>query len=193
MADAGHMANDSLSILMALIALYLSTKNQGRMAVLNGASLMFVAIYIMIEAVDRWNNPQIMDSLPMLTVAVIGLLVNIYVAWLMLKGDQENLNLRAAYLHVLADLLGSVVAIAAGLSAFLFGWMWVDTVASFILSLFIFRSGFGVTRRALDSLKKNGIKTAFGQVNTQTQNLSSTCYSAAKSSKLSAVTTPDRV
>ncbi|MGC7590740.1 cation diffusion facilitator family transporter [Bisgaard Taxon 46] len=153
MADAGHMANDSLALLIALIALYLNEKNQNRIAVLNGLSLIVVALYIIWEAVERWQHPRTIQSLPMLIVAVVGLCVNVIVAWMMLKGDLHNLNLRAAYLHVLADLLGSIVAILAGLSIFLFGWVWVDALASLVLSLFIFKSGYAVTKEAILSLK----------------------------------------
>ena len=149
MADAGHMANDSLSLLLALIALFLNAQNQKRFALLNGTSLIVVAVWILVEATERWQYPTTMLALPMLGVAITGLLVNIFVAWLMMKGDHENLNIKAAYLHVLADLFGSLVAIIAGLSAWLLNWQWVDLVASSILSLLVLRSGINVVRQAI--------------------------------------------
>ena len=149
MADAGHMANDSLSLLLALIALFLNAQNQKRFALLNGTSLIVVAVWILVEAAERWQYPTTMLALPMLGVAITGLLVNIFVAWLMMKGDHENLNIKAAYLHVLADLFGSLVAIIAGLSAWLLNWQWVDLVASSILSLLVLRSGINVVRQAI--------------------------------------------
>ena len=148
-ADAGHMANDSLSLLLALIALFLNAQNQKRFALLNGTSLIVVAVWILVEATERWQYPTTMLALPMLGVAITGLLVNIFVAWLMMKGDHENLNIKAAYLHVLADLFGSLVAIIAGLSAWLLNWQWVDLVASGILSLLVLRSGINVVRQAI--------------------------------------------
>ena len=153
MADAGHMANDSLSLLLALIALFLNAQNQKRFALLNGTSLIVVAIWILVEATERWQYPTTMLALPMLGVAITGLLVNIFVAWLMMKGDHENLNIKAAYLHVLADLFGSLVAIIAGLSAWLLNWQWVDLVGSGILSLLILRSGINVVRQAITVYK----------------------------------------
>ncbi len=155
MADAGHMANDSLSLLLALLALYLSERKQRWFALLNGLSLIIVSAYIVYEAIQRWQNPPVMLALPMLAVAVIGLLVNVLVAWLMLKGDHDNLNLKAAYLHVLADMFGSVVAILAGLSAWLLGWQWVDTVASLILGIFVLKSGWQVTHEAWHELHES--------------------------------------
>lgn len=149
MADAGHMANDSLSLLLALIALFLNAQNQKRFALLNGTSLIVVAVWILVEATERWQYPTTMLALPMLGVAITGLLVNIFVAWLMMKGNHENLNIKAAYLHVLADLFGSLVAIIAGLSAWLLNWQWVDLVASGILSLLVLRSGINIVRQAI--------------------------------------------
>ena len=158
MADAGHMANDSLSLLLALIALFLNAQNQKRFALLNGTSLIVVAVWILVEATERWQYPTTMLALPMLGVAITGLLVNIFVAWLMMKGDHENLNIKAAYLHVLADLFGSLVAIIAGLSAWLLNWQWVDLVASGILSLLILRSGINVVHQAVKALQNNEAK-----------------------------------
>ncbi|BFU60874.1 MULTISPECIES: cation diffusion facilitator family transporter [Rodentibacter] len=155
MADAGHMANDSLSLLLALMALFLSVKWQKWFALLNGVSLIGVAIWILFEALQRWQSPTEMQVLPMLSVAITGLGVNILVAWIMLKSDHDNLNIRAAYLHVLADLFGSVVAIVAGLSVLWFGWQWVDIVASAILSLLVLRSGVAVTIQAIRALRNN--------------------------------------
>ena len=158
MADAGHMANDSLSLLLALIALFLNAQNQKRFALLNGTSLIVVAVWILVEATERWQYPTTMLALPMLGIAITGLLVNIFVAWLMMKGDHENLNIKAAYLHVLADLFGSLIAIIAGLSAWLLNWQWVDLVASGILSLLILRSGINDVRQAVKALQNNEAK-----------------------------------
>lgn len=151
-ADAGHMANDSVSLLLALVALFLSQQTQKWLALLNGLSLVVIAFVILFEAVGRWANPLVIQALPMLLIAVLGLAVNLVVAWLMLKSSHENLNVKSAYLHVLADLFGSVVAIVAGLSAYFLHWQWVDIVASGLLSLFILKSGFQVTQKAWQNL-----------------------------------------
>lgn len=153
MADAGHMANDSLSLLLAFIALFLSEQKQRWFALLNGVSLIVVAVWILVEAAERWQHSVQMLALPMLGIAVTGLFVNIFVAWLIMKGDHENLNIKAAYLHVLADLLGSLVAIIAGLSVWLLDWQWVDLFASGILSLLVLRSGISVVHQAVTVYK----------------------------------------
>ena len=67
----------------------------------------------------------------------------------MLKSDHDNLNIKAAYLHVLTDLFGSVIAILSGLSAYFLGWQWVDPLASIVLSALVLKSGIGAFRLAL--------------------------------------------
>ena len=152
MADAGHMANDSLSLFLALLALFLSTQKQRYIALLNSGSLIVVALMILVEAIQRWQNPIEMMALPMLGVASLGLLVNLFVAKIMLNSDHDNLNIKAAYLHVLTDLFGSIIAILSGLSAYFLGWLWVDPLASMILSMLVLKSGIGTFRLALKNI-----------------------------------------
>ena len=149
MADAGHMANDSLSLFLALLALFLSAQKQRYIALLNSGSLIVVALMILVEAIQRWQNPIEMMALPMLGVASLGLLVNLFVAKIMLNSDHDNLNIKAAYLHVLTDLFGSIIAILSGLSAYFLGWLWVDPLASMVLSMLVLKSGISAFRLAL--------------------------------------------
>ena len=149
MADAGHMANDSLSLFLALLALFLSAQKQRYIALLNSGSLIVVALMILVEAIQRWQNPIEMMALPMLGVASLGLLINLFVAKMMLNSDHDNLNIKAAYLHVLTDLFGSIIAILSGISAYFLGWLWVDPLASMILSILVLKSGIGTFRLAL--------------------------------------------
>ena len=152
MADAGHMANDSLSLFLALLALFLSAQKQRYIALLNSGSLIVVALMILVEAIQRWQNPIEMMALPMLGVASLGLLINLLVAKIMLNSDHDNLNIKAAYLHVLTDLFGSIIAILSGLSAYFLGWLWVDPLASMILSVLVLKSGMSAFRLALKNI-----------------------------------------
>ena len=149
MADAGHMANDSLSLFLALLALFLSAQKQRYIALLNSGSLIVVALMILVEAIQRWQNPIEMMALPMLGVASLGLLVNLFVAKMMLNSYHDNLNIKVAYLHVLTDLFGSVIAILSGLGAYFLRWQWVDPLASMILSVLVLKSGIEAFRLAL--------------------------------------------
>ncbi|MFP3471043.1 cation diffusion facilitator family transporter, partial [Micrococcus sp. SIMBA_144] len=89
----------------------------------------------------------------MLTIGIIGLIVNIFVAWILMRGDTENnLNLRAAFLHVLGDLLGSVGAIVAALLIMFFNWGWADPLASVIVAVLVLISGWRVANDSVHAL-----------------------------------------
>lgn len=166
LADAGHMLSDSISLLIALIAFTLGEKaaNYGKTygykrfeilaAVINGATLLIVSIYIFYEAYHRLLDPPEVASTGMLIIATIGLIVNIIVAFIMLRGGdtKDNLNMRAAFLHVLGDLLGSVGAILAALLMIFFNWTWADSVASVLVALLILISGWRVTKASIHVL-----------------------------------------
>lgn len=166
LSDAGHMLSDSISLGIALLAFTLGEKaaNYSKTygykrfeilaAVLNGATLVFIAIYIFYEAFQRFQNPPEVASTGMLIIASIGLLVNIFVAWIMMRGGdvKENLNLRGAYLHVISDMLGSIGAIIAALLMMFFGWGWADPLASVIVAALVLRSGYYVMKSGLHVL-----------------------------------------
>ena len=166
LADAGHMLSDALSLGIALLAFTFGAKvaNHSKTygykrfeimaAVLNGLTLIIIALYIFYEAIGRFQNPPEVASTGMLIIATIGLLVNILVAWIMMRGGdvEENLNMRGAYLHVISDMLGSVGAIIAALLIIFFGWEWADPLASVIVAVLVLRSGYFVTKSGLHVL-----------------------------------------
>lgn len=166
LADAGHMLSDAISLGIALLAFTLGAKvaNHSKTygykrfeilaAVLNGLTLIIVALFIFYEAIERFQNPPEVASTGMLIIATIGLLVNILVAWIMMRGGdvEENLNMRGAYLHVISDMLGSIGAIVAALLIMFFGWGWADPLASVIVAALVLRSGYFVTKAGLHVL-----------------------------------------
>lgn len=166
LSDAGHMFSDALALGIALLAFiwgekaanYRKTYGYRRFeilaAVFNGIALLLIAAYIFYEAFRRFQNPPEVASTAMLIIAVLGLLVNLVVAWIMKRsGDvEENLNMRGAYLHVLSDMLGSIGAILAALLIIFFNWGWADPLASVIVAALILRSGYGVTKAGLHVL-----------------------------------------
>lgn len=165
LSDAGHMLSDSLSLGIAVLAFsfaskvanYEKTFGYRRLeilaAVVNGISLIVIAVIIYIEAYERFRVPAEIASTGMLIIATIGLFVNILVAWILHRGDAEdNLNVRAAFLHVLGDLLGSVGAIIASLLIMFFGWTWADPLASVIVATLVLISGIRVTSESLHIL-----------------------------------------
>lgn len=166
LADAGHMLSDSISLGVGFLAFTLGervanhTKTYGYKrfeilaAVFNGVTLIIIALYIFYEAFQRFTNPPEVASKGMLIVAFIGLLVNLLVAWMLMRGGdtKENLNLRATFLHVLGDLLGSVGAVIAALLIMFFNWGWADPLASVIVAILVLISGWRVTKDAVHIL-----------------------------------------
>jgi cobalt-zinc-cadmium efflux system protein len=166
LSDAGHMLGDSISLAIALIAFKLAEKaaNHSKTfgykrfeilaALLNGVTLILIALYIFSESIERFTHPPEVATTGMLIISVIGLSVNILVAWIMMRGGdtEDNLNMHGAFLHVLSDMLGSVGAIVAALLIMFFGWSWADPLASIIVAILVLRSGFYVTKAAIHVL-----------------------------------------
>lgn len=166
LSDAGHMLSDAISLAITLLAFkfgekaanYSKTYGYKRFevlaAVLNGATLILIAVFIFIEAIERFANPPEVATTGMIIISSIGLAVNILVAWIMMRGadTKENLNMRGAFLHVLSDMLGSVGAIAAALLMMFFGWGWADPLASVIVAALVLRSGFYVIKASIHVL-----------------------------------------
>lgn len=156
LADAGHMLTDFASLSLAWLGFRLArrpadwkrTYGFGRFSVLvafvNGVALFAIAAWISVEAFRRLREPvEVLGGL-MFWVAVGGLLVNIAAFTILRRGDRDNLNIRAAVLHVAGDLLGSVAAIAASLVILLTGWMPIDPLLSVVVALIILRSAWRV-------------------------------------------------
>ncbi len=154
LADAGHMFLDVAALALSFFAMWMADRPAPARqtfgyyraeilaALVNGATLIAISIYILIEAVGRLREPPEVQGALMTGVALGGLLVNLAGLWLLHGGRDESLNVRGAWLHVLTDALGSVGAIAAGVLVWAFGWYWSDAVASALIGLLIVYSSW---------------------------------------------------
>jgi cobalt-zinc-cadmium efflux system protein len=162
LSDAGHMATAALGLGMALAAIgaanratHAAHRTFGRfrleiLAALANAGLLFgVAIYVLVEAVGRLNDPPEIASAPVFIVGVLGLLVNLIAFALLRAGAEESLNVRGAYLEVVADTLGSIGVIVAATVMWLTGWVWVDPVIGATIGVFILPRAWKLGRSAL--------------------------------------------
>lgn len=164
LADAGHMFTDAGALALSLLAMRLAqrpptpAKTFGYVrleilaALVNGATLLAIAVFIVREAWLRLHDPVTVDGPVMLTVAVLGLGVNVAGALLLHAHAHDNLNMRGAYLHVLGDLLGSVGAIAAAAIILLTGWTPADPLISVVIAGLILFSAWRLMREATDVL-----------------------------------------
>ncbi|HEY8202478.1 MAG TPA: cation diffusion facilitator family transporter [Actinomycetota bacterium] len=160
LADSGHLLSDVASLALALVAMQMArrpptparTYGWHRAEVLaalaNGAGLAVIAVLIFVEAARRFAHPPEVEAGLMLVVAAAGLAVNL-VSMVMLRGHRgESLNVRGAYLHVVADSLGSVGAIAAAVVLLATGWERADPVISVGIGLLVLWSSWGLVRDA---------------------------------------------
>ncbi|TMU88247.1 cation transporter [Bacillus sp. BHET2] len=170
LSDAGHMLSDAAALGLSLAAFYIGEKasNKGKTygykrfeilaAFINGITLILVSLYIFWEAYHRFiATPTVSPG--MMIIAVIGLIVNLIVAWILMRGDTEhNLNVRSAFLHVLGDMLGSVGAIIAGVLIYFFNWNMADPIASVIVAVLIIVSGWNVAKDSIHILMEGSPK-----------------------------------
>lgn len=160
LADAGHMLTDTMALLLAAVAFRVSSRPPDAQrsygyqrfqiiaAFVNGLSLLLIVGWIAFEAIMRlFDPPQVLGS-TMLVVAVAGLIVNIAAFFVLHGGDQDNMNIRGAALHVLGDLLGSVAAIVAAVIIIQTGWMPIDPLLSMLVAVLILRSAWTLVRRS---------------------------------------------
>ncbi len=164
LADAGHMATDAAGIALALGAVGLAQRPPGGRrtfgwqrleilaAVANGLLLIAVAAFVLVQAVRRIGNPPEVDSGPMLVIAGVGLAVNLVALAVLHQGRTTSLNVRGAYLEVLADALGSVAVVVAALVIGVTGWTPADTVASLLIGCLVVPRAWHLLREALDVL-----------------------------------------
>ena len=172
LSDAGHMLSDAAALGLSLFAFKFGERKGNLQktfgyrrieilaATINAVTLIVIAVFIVIEAARRLQNPPEVATAGMLAISTLGLAVNIVVALYMLRGGdvRENVNMRGAYLHVLGDALGSVGAIAAALAMMCFGWGWADAAASLLVAALIVKSGWGMLKESLNILMEGSPK-----------------------------------
>ena len=163
-ADAGHMLTDAAALALAWAAFRFGRKLSDskrtfgymRLEVLagfvNAITLFALVAWITYEAIQRLFAPHPVLAGPMFLVAVLGLVVNIAVFFMLRQGDTDHVNIRGALLHVLGDLLGSVAAIVAAVVIYLTGWTPIDPILSVLLSALILRAAWALLRNAVQIL-----------------------------------------
>jgi len=160
LADAGHMVTDGASLGISALAAWLAARPPSRRhtyglgraellaALVNAVSMLVVVFMIASEAWQRLQSSGPIDGATVSVVAVIGLVINLAVAWVLSRGER-SLNIRAALLHVMGDALGSVAAIVAGTVIYFTGWTPIDPLLSILIGGLILASSVRLLREAL--------------------------------------------
>lgn len=162
LSDAGHMFTDVLGVSMALAAITAgrsSRRSEHRtfglyraevLAALANAVLLFgVAGWVVVEAVQRFSDPPAVPGVALMLTATAGLAANLVVFAMLRQGAKESINVRGAYLEVLADTVGSVGVLIGGAVTVLFGWRYADPVVAIGIGLFVLPRTWSLARQAV--------------------------------------------
>ncbi len=167
LSDALHNLGDAVATFIAWIASRLSNRNSTPKttfglkrieilaALLNAITLIVLSIYLFREAWLRLQNPEPVNSVIMLIVAVVGLLANIYAVIILRKDSAKSLNVKAAYIHLIGDSLSSVVVIVGGLLMLYFEIYWVDPIITFLIGLYIMKETFQILKETVGILMQH--------------------------------------
>jgi len=164
LSDSAHVFMDAFALGLSYLAIraaklpaddnhtYGFHRMQVLAAFINGATLFLIAFEILRESWDRFQNPEAVSAGPMLVIALIGLIVNLVVAFTLSKHDHDDLNTRSAFLHVLGDALASVGVIAVGVLLLFVDWFWLDPLVSVMIGVLILFSSGRVLKESIHIL-----------------------------------------
>ena len=164
LSDAVHNFSDVLSLLISYIANRLSRKEASFKrtfgykraeiiaAFVNAATLMVVAVFLIVEAIERFLNPQEIESNLVIWLALLGILFNGFSVLLLRKDSKVNMNMRSAYLHLITDMSASVAVLAGGLLMKYFGWFWVDSVLTVLIAIYLVFVGYDLLKTSFKVL-----------------------------------------
>ncbi|MHA1990306.1 MAG: cation diffusion facilitator family transporter [Candidatus Hodarchaeales archaeon] len=163
-ADSFHMMTDTMALGLSLLALIISRRPSKSShtfgfrraeivsAFLNGALLIILSIFIVLESINRINSAHTIDSGLMFYVAMLGLSVNVFGIYLLRKDRKNNLNIKGAFLHLLGDTLGSLGAISAAVIIAITGEVLVDILVSLLIMILLLYNGFNLFKESLHIL-----------------------------------------
>src|SRR3990167_11705 len=158
--DAGHMISDALALGIAAFAAWIAKKpaskthsyGMGRAEVLaawvSSLILFIISLFIIVEAIERIHSPIKVNGVTVMIIAFFGMIINLIVAALLSKAER-TINIRAALLHVLSDLLGSFSALVAGAVVYFTGWFPIDPILSILIGILIIISSFRILRESM--------------------------------------------
>ncbi len=167
LSDALHNLSDTFATFIAYMATLIGRRDANSKktfgykrieilaALLNAVILLVMSVFLIREAYRRLNDPQPVNSMVMIVVALIGLLANLYAVMILKRDIHKSINVKAAYVHLLGDLFSSVVVVVGGLLIQLRRITWVDPVITVIISLYIIREAFVILREAVNILMQS--------------------------------------
>ncbi|GAB4130831.1 MAG: cation diffusion facilitator family transporter [Ignavibacteriales bacterium] len=163
-SDALHNFSDGIAIIITYIAMRLSKRPKTPKytfglkraeilaAIINASTLIIISFFLIKEAIDRFLNPTPITGSLMLIVAALGLLANIAGTLLLKKGSANNLNIRAAYFHLLSDAVSSLAVIIGAVFIIFYKIYWIDPLLTVLISLYILKETYEIVKESIDIL-----------------------------------------
>ncbi len=160
LSDALHNFSDVLSLIVSYAATLLARKEASAnktfgykraeiiAAFVNSATLIVVAIILIIEAIERFTTPQEIGTNLVIVLSLLGILANGFSVLLLQKDADRNMNMRSAYLHLLTDMMASIAVLIGGLLMKFFEWYWVDPVLTILIALYLIYMGYDLLRNS---------------------------------------------
>ncbi len=167
LSDAVHMMTDIAAICLSLLTLWIATrpatagKTFGYLraeilgALINGLFLWLLVAFIWVEAAGRLRHPEDVKGLGVMAVAIVGIVVNAFSAWMTAEGKSGGMAIRAVFVHVMSDLIGSIGVLAAGAIVYFTGWTRADPMVSFLIGALVLYSSWGLVRDGVDVLMES--------------------------------------
>lgn len=171
MSDAVHMLTDIAALCLSLLTLWISArpatsgKTYGYLraeilgAFLNGLFLWLLVAFIWMEAAQRLSEPEHVQALPVMAIAVLGLGINLFSAWMTYdtggEGGRAGLAVKAVFVHVISDLIGVTGVLISGMLIYFTGWEQADPIVSFIIGALVIYGSWGLIREGVDILMES--------------------------------------
>ena len=171
LSDAVHMLTDIAALCLGMLTLWISTrpassaKTYGYIraeilgALLNGLFLWVLVVFIWIEAFERLRNPRPVSGLAVMAIALVGICVNAFAAWMTSTeshgGHKHGMAMRAVFVHVISDLIGSIGVLASGALNYFTGWMQADPAVSILIGGLVLYGSWGLVREGVDILMES--------------------------------------
>jgi len=164
LSDAGHNFTDAFALLLALLAFYLQSKpaddvktygyQRGGVlaAFVNALTLIGLSVYLLYESYERFRNPEPVHEFTMIVVASLGIVLNVAILWGLNQQNKDDLNIRAAAVHMMGDALSSLAIVIGAVIIHYTGWVQIDPILSVLIALLIIWSAIDITRESLNIL-----------------------------------------
>lgn len=164
LSDALHNFSDVVSLVVSYIASFFSNKEASQnktfgykraeiiAAFINACTLLVIAFFLIVEAIERFFKPEIIDATLVIWLSVVAIVGNGISVWILHADSKNNMNIRSSYLHLLTDLLGSIAVLTGGLLMYFYDVFWVDGVLTFMIAIYLLIVGFQLAKKAFKIL-----------------------------------------